>query len=219
MSVLDLLTSDDEETRGNMKGVAIGIVTNNRDPDQMGRVKVRFPWRENRDESYWARIGTMMAGKGRGSVFIPEKNDEVLVAFDKEDIRHPYVIGALWNGQDEPPETNADGKNNIRKIRSRSGHELIFNDDHEGQKEKIEIHTKAGHKIVLDDSAGAEKIEIKDKTGTNFIVIDSVKNSITIESGLELKIKSTKIDIEATASLNIKAGATLNLQGALVRIN
>ena len=219
MSVLDILTNDDEETQGNMKGVAIGIVTNNKDPDQMGRVKVRFPWRENRDESYWARIGTMMAGKGRGSVFLPEKDDEVLVAFDKEDIRHPYVIGGLWNGQDEPPETNADGKNNIRKIKSRSGHELIFNDDHEGQKEKIEIHTKGKHTIVLDDSSGAEKIEIKDKNGTNFIVIDSVKNSITIESGLELKIKSTKIDIEATASLNIKAGATLSIQGALVRIN
>lgn len=218
-SMFDLLAKEEDETQGNMKGVAIGIVTNNKDPKKMGRIKVRFPWREKKDESYWARIGTLMAGKGRGSVFLPEKNDEVLVVFEKEDIRHPYIIGGLWNGQDEPPETNDDGKNNIRKIKSRSGHELIFNDDHEGQKEKIEIHTKGKHTIILDDSAGAEKIEIKDKDGKNSIVIDSVKNSITIESGLELKIKSTKIDIEATASMNIKAGASLSIQGALVKIN
>ena len=218
MSVFDLLMKEPEE-KGNITGVATGIVTNNKDPKKMGRVKVRFPWREEKDESYWARIATLMSGQDRGSFFLPEIGDEVLVAFEKEDIRHPYVIGALWNGQDNPPETNEDGKNNIRKIRSRSGHELIFNDDNEGKKEKIEIHTKAGHKVVLDDSSGSEKIVIKDKNGTNFLVIDSVKNSITIECTTHLKIKAQKIDIEAGIAMNIKAGAILNMQSALVKIN
>jgi len=219
MSVFDLLTKEEDELKGNIKGVGLGIVTNNKDPKKMGRVKVRFPWREEKDESYWARIATLMSGQDRGSFFLPEPGDEVLVAFEKEDIRHPYVIGALWNGQDNPPETNEDGKNNIRKIRSRSGHELIFNDDNEGQKEKVEIHTKAGHKVVLDDSSGSEKIEIKDKNGSNFIVIDSVENSITIECTSQLKIKAQKIDIEAGSAMNIKAGASLNIQSALVKIN
>ncbi|MCG3156695.1 MAG: Actin cross-linking toxin VgrG1 [bacterium] len=211
--------SEDQETGGKIKGVGVGVVTNNKDPQGMGRVKVRFPWRENQDESHWARIATLMAGKDRGSFFLPEVGDEVLVAFEREDIRHPYVVGGLWNGQDKPPETNSDGKNNIRKIKSRSGHEIIFNDDHEAKKEKVEIHTKAGHKVVLDDAAGSEKIEVRDKSGSNFIVIDSVQNSITIESTAQLKIKSQKIDIEAGATMTLKASGALTIQGAIVKIN
>jgi len=211
--------SEDQETGGKIKGVAVGVVTNNKDPQGMGRVKVRFPWREHQDESYWARVATLMAGKDRGSFFLPEVGDEVLVVFEREDIRHPYVVGGLWNGRDKAPETNSDGKNNIRKIKSRSGHEIIFNDDHETKKEKVEIHTKAGHKVLLDDAAGSEKIEVRDKSGSNFIVIDSLQNSITIESTAQLKIKSQKIDIEAGAAMTLKASGALTIQGAIVKIN
>jgi hypothetical protein len=85
--------------------------------------------------------------------------------------------------------------------------------------EKIEIHTNSGHKIVLDDSVGQEKIEIIDKTGNNKIIIDSVQNSMNIESVLQLKIKSTVVEIEATASLSLKSNAVLTIQGLPVRIN
>jgi uncharacterized protein involved in type VI secretion and phage assembly len=200
-------------------GVVVGIVTNNQDTDGMGRVKVRFPWRDDADESFWARIAVLMAGPERGSYFLPEVDDEVLVAFDHGDIHHPYVLGALWNGQDHPPEANSDGKNNIRKIRSRSGHEIILDDNSEQQQEKVTVKTHAGHQIVLDDSAGQEKIDIKDKTGNNTIVIDSVQNSIAIQSLMKVSIKSAMIDIEADTMLTLKAGATLTVQGALVKIN
>lgn len=219
MNMLDIFQDSREARQNRVYGVVIGIVTNNQDPDGMGRVKVRFPWRDDGDESYWARIATLMAGNDRGCFFLPEVGDEVLVAFDHGDIHHPYILGALWNGVDTPPETNADGKNNIRKIKSRSGHEIIFEDNHEEMKEKIEIHTKAGHKILLDDSAGQEKIEIVDKTGNNSIKIDSVQNSITIESAMQLKLKSQMIEIESGTMMSIKAGATLTIQGALVKIN
>jgi uncharacterized protein involved in type VI secretion and phage assembly len=219
MSMLDLLQKQEAEEAGQVRGVAVGIVTNNKDPDGLGRVKVHFPWRENPDDSYWARISVLMAGKQRGSFFLPEVGDEVLVAFEREDIRHPYIIGALWNGIDTPPETNSDGKNNIRKIRSRSGHEIIFNDDSQSKKEKIEIHTNGGHRLVLDDSIGSEKIIIEDKSGSNSIVIDSTQQSLTIESGLSLKLKSQKIDIEAGAAMTIKSTGTLTIQGTLVKIN
>jgi uncharacterized protein involved in type VI secretion and phage assembly len=219
MSIFDVL-QDSRDTRGNrIPGVVVGIVTNNKDPDGMGGVKVKFPWRDNSDESYWARIATLMAGDGRGSFFLPEVGDEVLVAFDHGDVNHPYVLGSLWNGVDKPPETNDDGKNNIRKIRSRSGHEIIFDDNNMQKKEKVEIHTSAGHKILLDDSAGQEKIEVVDKTGSNSIKIDSVQNSITIESAMQLKIKAQTIDIESGTMMTIKAGATLTIQGTLVKIN
>jgi uncharacterized protein involved in type VI secretion and phage assembly len=208
-----------ESRNSRINGVVIGIVTNNNDPQGMGRVRVRFPWRGDDDESYWARVATLMAGNDRGTFFLPEVDDEVLVAFDHGDINHPYVIGALWNGVDTPPETNAEGKNNIRTIKSRSGHEIIFDDNHEQKSEKLEIHTNAGHTILLDDSAGAERIEIKDKTNNNKITIDSVQNSITIESATQLKIKANVVEIEGTTSLTLKSNAALTIQGLPVKIN
>jgi uncharacterized protein involved in type VI secretion and phage assembly len=218
MSILDALRGNEREV-GRVYGVAAGIVTNNHDPDELARVKVKFPWLSNDNETDWVRISTLMAGSGRGSFFLPEVGDEVLVAFEHGDLNRPYVIGALWNGVHKPPETNSDGKNNIRKIRSRSGHEIIFNDDSGAGQEKIEIHTNAGHKIVLDDSVGQEKIEIVDKTGSNSIVIDSVQNSIAISASLQVKIKAAIVEIEADSMLTIKAGAILTLQGSLVKIN
>jgi phage protein D len=199
--------------------VVVGIVTNNQDPNGKGRVKVKFPWLAEGTESHWARIASPMAGKNRGMVFLPEVNDEVLLAFEHGDLNRPYVLGALWNGMDQPPEGNKDGKNNIRKICSRSGHEIIFNDDSTARKEKIEVHTKAGHKILLDDSAGQEKIEIKDKTGKNVIKMDSVQNSITLSSAMKLDIDAQTIELNAKGIMTLKAGATLTIQGALVKIN
>lgn len=220
MALFDLVESDREGMRGRrVEGIVLGIVTNNQDPENMGRVKVKFPWLEDSDESYWARVATLMAGKDRGTFFLPEVEDEVLVAFDHGDINHPYVMGTLWNGVDTPPETNENGKNNIRKIKSRSGHEIVFDDNDEEMKEKIEIRTNAGHVIVLDDSAGGEKIEIKDKTGNNSIVIDSVQNAITISSQMKLSIKAQMIEIEAESMMTLKSGANLTIQGAIVQIN
>ncbi|MBL0701878.1 MAG: hypothetical protein JJV91_00145 [Desulfosarcina sp.] len=221
MSLIDLLTDEDEERSRTKRinGIVTGIVTNNRDEEGLGRIKVNFPWLSEENETDWAKVMSFMGGKERGGFFLPEVGDEVLVAFEQGDINYPYVIGALWNNEDKPPEINSDGKNNIRKIRSRSGHEIIFNDDDNSKQEKIEIHTNGGHKILLDDSAGQEKIEIIDKTGSNKMTIDSVQNSISIESSTQIKIKSQVIEIEAGATMTIKAGAVLNIQGALVKIN
>lgn len=218
--ITDFLARDDDRfPERRIAGVVIGIVTNNKDPDGMGRVKVKFPWREESDESHWARVATMMAGKERGAFFLPEVGDEVLVAFEHGDIHYPYVLGALWNGVDGPPETNADGKNNIRKIRSRSGHEIVFCDDAENGREKVEVHTAAGHSVLLDDTKGGERVEIVDKTGKNAIRIDSVQNSMIIESAMNLKIKGQMVEIEAGGMMTVKAGATMTIQGALVKIN
>ena len=190
-------------------GVAIGVVTNNKDPESLGRVRLQFPWMSPSLESQWARVATLMAGNDRGTYFLPEVGDEVLVSFHHGDIAQPYVIGALWNSKDKPPEKNADGKNNTRIIKSKSGHQIIFND--EQGSERVELTTKSGNKVILDDSAGKEKLEIKDKTDRNSIIIDAVQNSICISS-------MTKVSIQAQM-IEIKAGSTLNLQGGIVKIN
>lgn len=215
MSLLELLKDEDEEFDKARKidGVVIAKVTNNKDPDKLGRVKVTFPWMSDQNESYWARIATLMAGNDRGSFFLPEVEDEVLVAFEHGDLHYPYVLGALWNGVDTPPETNSDGKNNIRLIKSRSG-----------------------HKIILDDTDGSEKIEIIDKAEKNIITIDSKNDTITITSGKDIEIKapqgkisldckelkiksSTNSKIEAGANMDVKASSQMTLKAGMVMIN
>jgi len=218
MSIFDSLQGDNRDA-GKITGVTAGIVTNNQDPDKLGRVKLKFPWLSDDNETDWVRMAVSMGGADRGTFFLPEVGDEVLVAFEQGDINFPYVIGALWNKKAKPPEGNADKKNNIRKITSRSGHEIIFDDNAEQKKEKLEIHSKAGHKIVLDDSGGQEKIEIVDKAGSNKIVIDSMKKAVSVESGMEINIKSTKIAVEASGSLDLKANGVLTIKGSLVKIN
>src|SRR4051812_2748650 len=174
--LLDIIAPQDPHEAGKIYGVVVGIVTNNKDPDNKGRVRIRFPWLSDTEESWWARIATDMAGPKRGSYFLPEVDDEVLVAFAHGDVRSPYVLGALWNGKDEPPQNNSNGENNIRAIHSRSGHVFMF-DDTKGR-EKIELTSKSGHVLRLDDQSGGEKIEVIDKTGSNKITISSSDSSI-----------------------------------------
>lgn len=169
---LDLLIPQNQDNR--IFGVMIGLVTNNQDPEKMGRVKVEFPTLSEQNESNWARIASPMAGKERGFYFLPEVGDEVLVVFEHGDINFPYILGALWNGKDKPPSDNSDGKNDQRIIQSRSG-----------------------HKIILDDKEGEEKIIIQDKTGKNKVMIDSKSNTmnVTVEKDLTIETKG-KITIK-----------------------
>ena len=91
-------------------GVAIGIVTSVNDPEGRGRVRLNFPWLDL-NSSDWAPVAAPMAGSKRGVFFMPEVDDEVLVAFEHGDFDHPFVVGFLWNGVDKPPET--DRKNRV----------------------------------------------------------------------------------------------------------
>ncbi|MDQ3773297.1 MAG: phage baseplate assembly protein V [Pseudomonadota bacterium] len=208
---LDGETGDVREP-GMVRGVSVAVVSQNRDPDGLGRVKIRFPWRENPDESHWARIAVPMAGGGRGTWFLPEVGDEVLVACDAERVEHPYIVGCLWNGQDKPPQTNADGRNDLRMIRSRSGHEIVFDDGAQG---RIDIHLKDDKRRVRLVQNG---IEISDDSG-NSIAITSTPGNIAIKSNVSISIESTAIDIKAKASMTLQASGTLTIKGAVVMIN
>jgi len=199
------------ESGGNLKGLAIALVTQNKDDEGLCRVKVRYPWHEKPRESYWARLVTPMAGKERGLVLIPEVGDEVVVGFEREDLRFPYVIGALWNGRDKPPLANDDGKNDKRILQSRKKHYLLFDD---GAKGVVELKHEKGRKVVFDDNGFA----VQDETG-NVVKVDSNSGAMTIEAKGQLNIKAATITIEATGTLELKASATLTIRGALVNIN
>lgn len=199
------------ESGGAIKGVAIALVTQNRDDEGLCRVKVSFPWHERPRDSYWARLATPMAGKERGLVVIPEVGDEVLVAFEREDVRFPYVLGALWNGKDKPPERNSDGKNDKRILRSRKKHHLLFDD---GSRGVVELRHEKGSRVKFDDDG----FTVEDEKG-NVVKVDSNSGAMTIEAKGQLKIKAASISIEATGTLELKSGGTMTIRGALVNIN
>ena len=238
----------DSRAINRISGVVPAIVVDNEDPEGRYRVKVMFPqwlcanptYTDNEDSedflSPWARVATIMGGPNRGSFFLPEKDDEVLVCFEHGDIRFPFVVGMLWNGVDKPIHDNSaqDGKNNYRSIKSRSGHILTFVDDESSKVEKIIIQTKTqddeedkeasdrdGHFIVLDHSDGAEKIEIYDRKQDNYILIDSTNNKIVVETktgDMEIKAKNkitiecTTLEIKSSAETKIEAGSSMKLK-------
>lgn len=218
--------SQDLENSETMNGVVPGIVTNLKDPESLGRIKVNFPWLSKESETDWIRVAAFYASNEMGVFFPPEVGDEVLVVFQKGNISAPYVIGSLWSSKAKPPEKNADGKNNIKIIKTRAGHQITFNDDTQGQKAQIEIKSSSGNIITLDDAAGKEKIEISDKSGENKIIFDATKKSVTLESGMQLNIKAKTINIEAQTALNLKgptvkveASGIAEVKGSMVKIN
>jgi uncharacterized protein involved in type VI secretion and phage assembly len=209
-TALDPGSEATHETGGHAKGVAVALVTQNRDEDGLARVKVSYPWHHNPRESYWARLAVPMAGNDRGTTFIPEVGDEVLVGFEREDLRFPYVLGALWNGKDKPPFANDDGNNDQRVVRSRKHHYLLFDDGAQGV---VELAHENGAVVRFTDN----EIELKDSQGNQLKIEKS--GAITLQANTQLNIKAATISIEATGTLELKANATLTVRGALVNIN
>ena len=197
------------ESGGYAKGVAIALVTQNRDPEGLGRVKLRFPWESEPRESDWARIAVPMAGADRGTYFLPEVGDEVLVAFEREDMRFPYVLGALWNGREKPPQSNDDGKNDRRVIKSRSGHTLTFDDGAQGQ---VELRLQDGKRLAMDDQG----VILEDGKGSKVSIQSS---GISIETQGSLTLKAAAITLDAQGTAELKAVGTMTVRGALVQIN
>jgi uncharacterized protein involved in type VI secretion and phage assembly len=203
-----------DQSLGLVHGVVPAKVTNLNDPDSLGRVKVKFPWLPQAQgaeiESTWARIAAPTAGPERGFLYLPEIDDEVLVAFERGDTRSPYIVGALWNGQHAPPEianaVSGDGKVNQRILKSRSGHLVILNDTENS--EQISVTSKSGHTVILDDKSGSEMITIKDKTGKNKMVIDSTKNSMSLNVDGDFSVTAGgKVNIKSTGNMTLESSS------------
>lgn len=202
----------ERESNGFITGVAVGEVTDNKDPDGMARVRVRLPWQEDGDTSYWARSAMPMAGGDRGTYFLPEIGDEVLVAAEQGDPSQLYVLGVLWNGANKPPADNQDGANNTRLLKSRSGHTIRFNDDESSP--EIEVQLADGKRIALD----RDGITVDDAK-KNVITISSSSSTVTVSAGKELALRAPTVSIEAGTTMKLSAKGTLELKGAVVRIN
>jgi uncharacterized protein involved in type VI secretion and phage assembly len=152
-----------------------------------------------------------MAGKDRGIYFLPEVDDEVLVAFERGDVRFPYVLGSLWNGKDPAPQNNASGKNDIRVVKTRKGHQLTFDD---GTKGLVRLELNDGKKLEIDDDG----IKIDDGSG-NSVLIESRSGSISITAATKLSLSAPTVEIKASAQGTVEGGGMLTLKGGIVAIN
>ena len=187
-------------TSGLMPGLVEALVDkNDEDPAGLGRVRVKFPSLPNSPGSYWARVVTPMAGNERGWVMLPEVGDEVLVAFLQGDINNAIVVGALFNGKDKAPYANADGKNNLRMFKSRSGHTVTFDDSNGG--EKIEMVTSNEAVKVTYDAAG-KKLSVV------------CKGDIELEAAQGFKVSCMDFEVKAKSGVTLEATGNAKLAGA-----
>jgi uncharacterized protein involved in type VI secretion and phage assembly len=183
-----------EDRSNNIYEAGIGIVTDNKDPDRLARVRVRFPTLPGPDESWWAPVISLGAGKNRGWHFLPEPEDEVLVMFEHGDIRKPMIVGALWNGKDLPPETN-DGNNERRTYQSREGSRVEFDDD-KGT-------------ITFEDGGGVAKVTI---TTENKITFEAIKGDVCIQApSKDLNVVAKDIEMVAQQNFNLQSGKALTI--------
>jgi uncharacterized protein involved in type VI secretion and phage assembly len=192
------------EDRDWSSSLVVGVVTNNKDPDQMGRVRVKYPSLSDKEESAWARIATPSAGNQRGLLMLPQVGEEVIVGFEHNDARRPIVVGSLFNGKDKPGAEllqNQDGSFSLlsnEKIHQHSKKDFEIKSD---QKMVVEVQQDESHKV-----SGSYKHET---TGNGNLKAQQY----VIEAGSSMSVKGVSVTVEASASLTLK-GATIDIQGS-----
>lgn len=186
-------TAETEATR--VYEPMVALVTDNKDPSKLGRVKIKIPVLSNTDTSWWAPIVMLGAGKNRGWFFIPEVNDEVLVLFEHGDLNRPLVVGALWGGKDKPPDKNPGG-NPRRVIKSREGSKITFDDEKE--------------QLIFEDGKNKGKLTFDAKA--NKITIESLSGDVCFQAPTgDITIVAKDLEMKATANIEIHAGSNMAL--------
>ena len=215
-----------------INGVVVALVTDNNDPNNGARVKLKFPWLDDNYESDWTRLTQLGAGPNSGAVWIPEVNDEVLVAFEFGDIRRPYVIGSLYNGQDTPNLGSGlfdNGKVKRRGMISRKGHQFLFFDD--SSKAGVAIISSDGNlKISLNETNSEIHISSQGKVHVESqqdMIMESQGNlkltaqqGITLEAQTDLKLEGTSsATLDGGPQLEMKSSGQTKVSGTMVDVN
>jgi uncharacterized protein involved in type VI secretion and phage assembly len=214
-----LVGSGREEVKENGYSIAPGIVTNNLDLTAEGRVQVRIPALPAFEP--WARLVAVGGGASRGFLWVPQVNDEVLVAFSQNDERDAYVLGGLWNTMDRPPlslPTDFVIKRVLKTgVAGGIGHEIEFDD----AVQSITITTSTKQKITIDPLT----IELKNTAGTLTIKMDNTSQTISVTALRRIELKAAQISLQGTqvelkgATINIQSAGPCNIQGLPVKLN
>lgn len=192
---MSLATARSRSTDRRYYGVVEAIVSESKGDDE-GRIKITFPWFDGSTVTDWCRVSQLYAGNGYGAAFVPEKGDEVAVAFVHGDMRFPIVIGGLYNGKDKPPAAPVDGKDQ-KTIRTKAGHQLTFDD--QSSQAAVRLTSAAGHTVELDDQGSKVRVEM---SGGGSVVLDS--NGITLKT---------------SGDITLQAGGTVKLSGASIQLS
>lgn len=206
-------------------GVVTAIVTDNKDPDGVGRVKVSLPWLDPDHVSGWSRVAFPGGGDDRGITFLPEVNDEVLVAFHHGDPDKPMVLGGFHNGKDKYPDNKSDATTDRGAVNERglftNKHKLTFTDKQGSEAITLGLRDKS-YQITLDKkgtviSIGSDgKVDVKAKQGVT-ITADQGNIELVAKSG-DVKIGGMNVTVEGKSGLTLSAAGMAKLKGATVAI-
>ncbi|GHJ37426.1 VgrG-related protein [Streptomyces sp. TS71-3] len=245
-SLSGLVTGGNAVPRGmRMPGLAIGIVSDVREPGgaQRGSVRLRFPWLSEDYVSDWVR-SVQWGGAQGGGVFSAEVNDEVLVGFEQGSLDSPYVLGGLYNGVDAPsphdvPLVNAtDGKLNRRSLVSPSGHRLELLDARGGpsgvrlasgdkrlevlldaEKDRIDLNVlgAGGRRTISSVSLTPTGITLDAGTGS----VDIRGRTVTVNGTQNgtVDVRGGSVTVNGTQNVTVQAALEAVLKAAMVRIN
>ncbi|MGH8531181.1 MAG: phage baseplate assembly protein V [Gammaproteobacteria bacterium] len=201
--------------------IAPGKVTNNLDLIGEGRVQVRVPTLPSFEP--WARLAAVGGGSGRGFLWVPQIDDEVLVAFNQDDERDAYILGGLWNTLDRPPVTLPTDFLIKRVIKTGMaggvGHEIEFDD----ALQSIIITSSTQQKVTIDPL----KIELSNLAGTILLSLDNTTQTVTIQAAnsielkavAQIKLQAANIDIQGGVATNVKSTGVCNITAPLVKLN
>ncbi len=185
-------------------GPVVALVTANDDPKKQGRVKLRYPWYDDKTESDWVRVVYMNAGPNHGFFAVPELKSEVVVAFGHGSMREPYVLGCLYNGKDAPPtDRQADDKKDEKLFRTRGGHQLLLRDTK--NEKRVELKTDSGHSLTMDEpgkkvtleTQGGHKLEL-DEAGKKITLTTGTGQSVVIDGSGTVTLTAMTVKLDAT---------------------
>lgn len=201
-------------------GLHYAVVCQNKDPDNLDRIKVRLPWLDNgdTDQTHWAQLLTPMEGKKFGWYVLPDIDDVVVVMFIGGDFGQPVIVGGVWSTPDFSPEPNQDGANNFRGYRSRVGHRMVFDDTKPGTKVWFADKTTklmVGVGKFAKAGAGPNVCAVwKPPMAGDFgVSISSMEGKLEITAKEKLSITADNIKINAKTTIDIKTGGDLSMEG------